>query len=159
MSLKSLLEAALGVAVRERRHGGGAEESASGRHDYTSRRRYDCRDRPPHRRERVDDGGGATRPEGDFQRQSYVAHLAEHAGGMERPTGKAELVELLERTHRDAAIASDRPEKPACWNRFGSSTARRRAASPGCVVASGTRNTIVASWLSPPPGCSVTCRH
>ena len=45
--------------------------------------------------------GELTRPDGDFQRQSYVAHLAEHAGGMERPTGKAELVELLERTHRD----------------------------------------------------------
>ena len=65
------------------------------------------------------------------------------AGGMERPTGKAELVELLERTHRDGAIASDRPERPACWNRFGSSTASRPAASHG---ASWHRARGVPSW-------------
>ena len=47
--------------------------------------------------------GELTRPDGDFLRQSYPDFLAEHAGGMERPTAKADLVALLERTHRDGA--------------------------------------------------------
>lgn len=45
--------------------------------------------------------GELTRPDGDFQRQSYPAHLAEHAAAMERPTGRTELIALLERTHHD----------------------------------------------------------
>ncbi len=43
--------------------------------------------------------GELPRPDGDFQRQSYAAHLAEHARGMARPAAKAELVALLERTY------------------------------------------------------------
>jgi uncharacterized damage-inducible protein DinB len=45
--------------------------------------------------------GELTRPDGDFQRQSYAAHLSEHARGMDRPAGQAELIALLERTHRE----------------------------------------------------------
>lgn len=45
--------------------------------------------------------GELTRADGDFQRQAYPAFLAEYAGGMTRPTAKAELIDLLERTHRE----------------------------------------------------------
>ena len=45
--------------------------------------------------------GELTRPDGDFQRQPYPAFIEEYAGQMERPTGKAELIALLERTHRE----------------------------------------------------------
>jgi uncharacterized damage-inducible protein DinB len=45
--------------------------------------------------------GELTRADGDFQRQPYPAFLAEYAGAMEHPTGKAELIALLERTHRE----------------------------------------------------------
>ena len=45
--------------------------------------------------------GELARADGDFQRQAYPAFLAEYAGGMQRPTAKGELLELLERTHRD----------------------------------------------------------
>ena len=45
--------------------------------------------------------GELTRPDGDFQRQPYPAFIEEYAGQMERPAGKAELIALLERTHRE----------------------------------------------------------
>ena len=45
--------------------------------------------------------GELTRDDGDFQRQTYPAFLAEHAGGMKRPLEKAALVDLLERTHQE----------------------------------------------------------
>lgn len=47
--------------------------------------------------------GELARADGDFQRQSYPDFLAEYAGAMERPTRKADLVRLLERTHREGA--------------------------------------------------------
>ncbi len=47
--------------------------------------------------------GELTRPDGDFQRQSYSAHLAEHAGSMDRPTTKDGLLALLEGTHREGS--------------------------------------------------------
>jgi uncharacterized damage-inducible protein DinB len=45
--------------------------------------------------------GELARADGDFQRQPYPAILAEYAGTMERPTEKAALVALLERTHAE----------------------------------------------------------
>lgn len=47
--------------------------------------------------------GELSRSDGDFQRQPYPALLEEYAGTMERPTRKAELVALLERTHQEGA--------------------------------------------------------
>lgn len=43
--------------------------------------------------------GELSRPDGNFERQSYPDHLTEYAGGMDRPTAKAALVALLERTY------------------------------------------------------------
>jgi uncharacterized damage-inducible protein DinB len=45
--------------------------------------------------------GELARSDGDFQRQTYPAFLAEYAGDMERPVRKGALVALLERTYRD----------------------------------------------------------
>lgn len=45
--------------------------------------------------------GELTRKDGDFQRQPYPAFVEEYSGRMERPAGKAALIALLERTHRD----------------------------------------------------------
>jgi uncharacterized damage-inducible protein DinB len=45
--------------------------------------------------------GELSRPDGDFQRQPYPDHLAEYAGGMDRPTAKAALLALLERTYEE----------------------------------------------------------
>jgi uncharacterized damage-inducible protein DinB len=47
--------------------------------------------------------GELSRSDGDFQRQPYPAFLEEYAGQMERPVRKAELIALLERTHREGA--------------------------------------------------------
>lgn len=47
--------------------------------------------------------GELSRADGDFQRQPYPDFLAEYAGGMARPAAKADLIELLERTHREGA--------------------------------------------------------
>ncbi|MBI4409699.1 MAG: DinB family protein [Gemmatimonadetes bacterium] len=44
--------------------------------------------------------GELTRPDGDFQRQSYEAHLREHAGSLRAKT-KKELLALLRRTHAE----------------------------------------------------------
>jgi len=45
--------------------------------------------------------GELARKDGDFLRKPYPAILAEYAGGMERPSDKADLISLLERTHRE----------------------------------------------------------
>lgn len=45
--------------------------------------------------------GELTRKDGDFQRQAYPEFLKEYAGKMVKPTGKAGLIALLERTHKD----------------------------------------------------------
>lgn len=42
--------------------------------------------------------GELSRVDGDFPRQPYPDHLAEYAGGMERPVSRDALVALLERT-------------------------------------------------------------
>lgn len=43
--------------------------------------------------------GELTREDGDFTRQGYPEHLAEHAGGLPEAPDKAALIELLRRTH------------------------------------------------------------
>jgi uncharacterized damage-inducible protein DinB len=47
--------------------------------------------------------GELTRPDGDFQRQSYPEFLAEYAGRPSRPRAKAALLDTLKRTHADGA--------------------------------------------------------
>jgi uncharacterized damage-inducible protein DinB len=43
--------------------------------------------------------GELSRPDGDFARQSFDEHLAEHAGGLPDATKQTELAELLRSTH------------------------------------------------------------
>jgi uncharacterized damage-inducible protein DinB len=45
--------------------------------------------------------GELTRDDGDFTRQGYGEHLAEHASAAHRPGGKADLVAMLRDTHAD----------------------------------------------------------
>jgi uncharacterized damage-inducible protein DinB len=45
--------------------------------------------------------GELSRPDGDFQRQSYAAFIAEYASGLSRQRTKAALLDLLKRTHAD----------------------------------------------------------
>jgi uncharacterized damage-inducible protein DinB len=47
--------------------------------------------------------GELTRPDGDFQRQSYPEFLAEYAHRGSRNRAKAALLDSLERTHADGA--------------------------------------------------------
>ena len=43
--------------------------------------------------------GELSRADGDFTRQPYPDHIAEHAGDMSRPAGRSDLIALLEDTH------------------------------------------------------------
>ena len=45
--------------------------------------------------------GELTRKDGDFMRQAYPDFLKEYSGSMERPSGKSDLIALLEQTHAD----------------------------------------------------------
>ncbi|HUH13757.1 MAG TPA: DinB family protein, partial [Longimicrobiales bacterium] len=45
--------------------------------------------------------GELAREDGDFTRQPYARHLAEHAGAMKRPGERTELLELLRTSHTD----------------------------------------------------------
>jgi hypothetical protein len=45
--------------------------------------------------------GELSRPDGDFQRQSYPAFIAEYGPGLSRQRTKAALLDLLKRTHAD----------------------------------------------------------
>jgi uncharacterized damage-inducible protein DinB len=45
--------------------------------------------------------GELTRPDGDFPRQSYADHLAEHAGDLPADGSREELIDLLRRTGED----------------------------------------------------------
>jgi len=45
--------------------------------------------------------GELSRPDGDFQRQSYPAFIAEYGSGLSRQRTKAALLDLLKRTHAD----------------------------------------------------------
>lgn len=45
--------------------------------------------------------GELTREDGDFTRQGYGEHLAEHAGAAYRPGGKESLLEMLRTTHAE----------------------------------------------------------
>ena len=47
--------------------------------------------------------GELTHPEGDFRRQSYADHLAEHAGSLPADGSKDELVALLRRTGQEGS--------------------------------------------------------
>jgi uncharacterized damage-inducible protein DinB len=45
--------------------------------------------------------GELSRPDGDFQRQSYPAFIAEYAAGVPRQRTKAALLDALKRTHAE----------------------------------------------------------
>jgi uncharacterized damage-inducible protein DinB len=47
--------------------------------------------------------GELSRPDGDFQRKSYPAFIAEYGSGLSRQRTKAALLDALKRTHADGA--------------------------------------------------------